>query len=565
MNTSPTENSKSFLKYIQDHHILWLWVLLFAFLSQGTILLTNTIGVDTADAIHTMTRSDIQAEFSVGRQGIVWIKFLTGHILVNPLFAGVFTIFALTLTAMLWSYLLYYVSGIENGGAILSFSLILCSSTIFLETFYFKVQALEIAIGMCLAGLSLLFTYLWITKGKIGWLTASIGLMLIYMSTYQALVLLFVIGAQMCFLLHFGCNILHISNRNSGPDSVSQHITDHSPDSKADCSMKNMWSFVLKFIFAFALGLGINQLISKLFFSSGNAYLDNLFYWTQRPLTESLYNLAAYSFKTLVGIGIYYPETYPGMVLLTLFLLFLSARASSVNGGHPSARASKKDGNSASLRGEKILYGLNVLLLMLSPAYLPIAIGGRIPHRTQFNLPFTLAFCGWLAIVLLKSLNGRAVRFLSYLAAALVFLTCYRQLSVDLDLGYTDQMRYQTDSAIAHDLIRAIDDLQGDLKKDEAYPLVFVGSYEKPLNPSCVIGEVTGRSMFAWDVEPEPVGVWSGGRCLAFLNCLGGDYTLADSDTIAAIYADSSDIPAYPAQDCVQLRDGVIVIKLSEP
>lgn len=586
---------ENFFKYIKRNHMLWLWVVVFTAFSQGGMLLTDTVGIDTADAIRTMTANDIAAELSVGRQGIVWVKFLTGHILVNPLFAGVLTILALVMASMLWSYLFFTVSGIDNRMATGAFAFILNSSAIFMEVFYFKVQSAEIAIGMCLAALSLLFTYQWIAgnsenagtskqtiasgRGVTGFLypVFAVLLMLVYMSIYQALVMLFVVGAQMCFCLHFRHDTAKTRTTADTGISVKTHTSE-----KNNASVKP-GTFILKFILVFLVGFGANELISKLFFSAGTAYIDKLFLWGTHPLTECLYNVGAYSFKALVGIGVHYPATYLPMAILAA-ICFLRCESST-------------QPDKAALPGTpgRWLITLNLLFLIISPAYLPIAIGGRIPARAQMTLPFVLAFFAWLLFVSVTDTaepahQGLTLRRMGItLGMLFTVLTCYLQVWADLDLAYTDQMRYRTDSLIAHDLIRAIDEIQYSASRADAatdaisadaatdtvirnqitppYPVAFVGSFEKPLNPSCVMGETIGHSMFAWDTEADPAGVWSGGRCLAFLSCFGADYELADEGQIAEIYADPTvqAMPCYPAADCVQLHDDVIVVKLWMP
>ena len=525
---------KTFRDYLYQKQNTWLWILLFTAFSQGSMLLTQTVGVDTADAIRTRTANDIAAELSVGRQGIVLVKYLTGHVLVNPLFAGVFTILLLTCAAILWNYLFTSVSGIDRGPAVYAFSLLLCSSPVLMEVFYFKVQALEIAAGLCLVAVSLLCTFRFATddRRRSLWLSGAVLCMLIYMSIYQALVPLFVVGAQICFLLYFGLRPLAAQ--------ISRETSDAAPASAQTSGIRDMLRFTSRFILAFILGFGCNELLSALFFSHGNAYIDQLFFWGSRPVTECLYHIGAYAFKTLLGFGIYFPPTYLILFFFALLLFLITPGIASDNMSR--------------------LLVLDLLLLGLSPIYLPIAIGGRIPVRAQLTLPFTLAFFAWLFYALINRYQtGR--KALSLGAALALVLTCYLQLYTDLDLGYTDQMRYQTDALIAHDLINAIDLLQ----EEHAYPVVFVGSYEQDLNPSCVIGEVTGHSMFAWDAAVPPEGVWSNKRCLAFLSCFGGNYPDADNASIEAAYASSGDIPCYPADGCVQLRGNLIIVKLSEP
>jgi len=496
------------------------------------------------------------------------------------------TILALVMASMLWSYLFFAVSGIDSRTATGAFAFILNSSAIFMEVFYFKVQSAEIAIGMCLAALSLLFTYHWITgnsenagtskqnissgRDMTGFLypVLAVLLMLVYMSIYQALVMLFIVGAQMCFCLHFRHAAAKARTTADTGISVKTHTS-----GKNNASVKP-GTFILKFILVFLVGFGANELISKLFFSAGTAYIDKLFLWGTRPLTECLYNVGAYSFKAFVGIGVHYPMTYLPMVILAV-ICFLRCESST-------------QPDKAALPGTpgRWLITLNLLLLIISPAYLPIAIGGRIPARAQMTLPFVLAFFAWLSFVSVTDTaepahQGLTLRRMGItLGMLLTVLTCYLQVWADLDLAYTDQMRYRTDSLIAHDLIRAIDEIQYSASRADAatdtvirnqltppYPVAFVGSYEKPLNPSCVMGETIGHSMFAWDTEADPAGVFSGGRCLAFLSCFGADYELADEGQIAEIYADPTvqAMPCYPAADCVQLHDDVIVVKLWMP
>ena len=62
----------------------------------------------------------------------------------------------------------------------------------------------------------------------------------------------------------------------------------------------------------------------------------------------------------------------------------------------------------------------------------------------------------------------------------------------------------------------------------------------------------------------EPQGWWSTRRILGFMHILGADYRQVGMERIEEAIQISEDMPVWPAQDCVQVCEDMVIIKLSE-
>ena len=147
-----------FYKDIQKKCSLWIVVFLLAVFSHGTMLLGGSIGIDTEDII-ALQSAFYEGWLSVGRQGLVFLKWLFGTSIFNPQLAGVMTLLFLTVACMFWTSLFSCISGKSSPLATFIFSALLLVSPMITEQVYFKLQSMEVTFGFCLMAVSLFFVY----------------------------------------------------------------------------------------------------------------------------------------------------------------------------------------------------------------------------------------------------------------------------------------------------------------------------------------------------------------------------------------------------------------------
>ncbi len=149
---------KVFYDDIREKCNLWIVVFLLALFSHGTMLLGNSIGIDTEDLI-ALQGTFYEEWLSMGRQGLVFLKLIFGTGVFNPQLAGVMTLLFLTAACILWTSLFSCISGKDSRTATFVFSGLLLVSPLITEQIYFKLQSMEVAFGFCLMAVSLLFVY----------------------------------------------------------------------------------------------------------------------------------------------------------------------------------------------------------------------------------------------------------------------------------------------------------------------------------------------------------------------------------------------------------------------
>lgn len=144
------------------------------------------------------------------------------------------------------------------------------------------------------------------------------------------------------------------------------------------------------------------------------------------------------------------------------------------------------------------------------------------------------------------------------LLTAASLITGLHQLQLTLRLYYTDSMRFEHDVSMGRDLIQRIEKV----RQNEELPILIIGRKEFPPNNACLFGEVIGKSMFDYDREVEPQFYWSTRRARGLFEILGYYYDLVESDDIARATEYSRAMPMWPAEGCVQVYDGMIIVKL---
>lgn len=508
---------KEFINYFKRHKDIFIWTLIFACFCQGIFLLSGNAGIDTAEAIMTKGQNHYYVCLNMGRQGLVFLKAITGTLLINPYVIGVLSLLLLWLSSIIWTYLFYYITKKDNNIVLLLSNILFLSTPLHIETFYFKIQCTEFMINFCLIGISLLWTYIWIDKKKISYLIGSALLMLIFMGTYQALTVVYIAGAQMIFLLYY----FFVAK---------------------EYKFKDIFMFIVKLIFPFLQGFIFNQIITRIFFSKGNVYYEDIMHWGNDTFKRCLYEIAKYCGRYLIGNSIYYPILFTALLVISfIYILVLSVKEK-----------------------KPLWFWLIVILgfTMLTPVYLSIVLGGNIVYRTQVVYPFvTLFFAYFILSFIDTKLKGKFTKCLYNILIAIIVVTSFINLKNSLSLTYTDHMRYVEDSFIAQDIINRIEAIQDD---ESSIPVFFHGAYERELNPSCVYGESVGRSMFAQDTDVEPVGYYSTIRCIAYLSQFGKTYNFVnDYDQVEFMNITSNGMPEYPNDGCVYKANDVIIVNLN--
>ena len=127
-------------------------------------------------------------------------------------------------------------------------------------------------------------------------------------------------------------------------------------------------------------------------------------------------------------------------------------------------------------------------------------------------------------------------------------------------LYYTDKMRNNSDIQIAYQII---EDLEEKGIK-EGTKLAIIGHKDAKLNPICITGETVGISLFTMNYAVQPYYVNSNGIIIRLFKCLGYDYKEAKPEQTAEARIIAKDMPVWPEEGGIKIKDDYVVIKISE-
>lgn len=501
-------------RYVKKRYSMWLAVLILAIGGQGTILLGGRVGIDT-EILLALQEPFYDSWLSIGRFGLVLLKHLTRTTLFNPYMAGALTLLMLMAACILWTYLFATISGKDDGAAAFVFSALLVVSPILTEQFYFKLQSAEVAAGFALTAMALLWTfraafYEGDVRLKYAMAAGAVFIDVIVFGIYQVMVPLSIFGICACLFLYCFLN--------------------------EEGNVRNLKKLAAYHAFAFAAGFAANQIITSIWFSDGNGYLNTQIYWFSQTYKDCLTNIYWHVKDVMTGRGLYYSRIYAVCCLLlsgTVLALFLKKRKSGM------------------------WFGLCCLLLVIAaPFYMTVLCATAPVMRSQLVLPFALAFMPYALFLLW---TNRRVPI--YLLAVLCGISCFGGMKAAMRLGYTDRVRYEGDVRLAYSIMDELDRLEDDA---HSYPVVFVGKREAVLNNSCVRSETIGYSFFEMDTEVEPYGFFNTRRIVCFMHTLGGNYAIGNADQLVMAREYARDMACYPKEGSIAVNDGCIIVKLSD-
>lgn len=516
--------AKAFGTYVRRVRYAVIALTAWIFLLHFRLLTALVPGIDTEHLISS-SQHLYESWLGIGRQGLWFVKNLSGNEVFNPDFAVMLTLLLLVPVCLLLPFLgslLYEKTNGYRGESwmVFLFGAVFSSHPILTEQLYFTLQSAEVVFSFLLLELSLLCAHLW-AKGKNPlWLLSTVLLLLLPFSTYQAFVPLFIAGAVGMVLLQ----------------SLS-----------ADLTLKKQWHYLVRLILAFLGGFLLNQSISQLFFTN-SSYLNEQFYWSKVGLLNGCVEILSHIRDACAGYGTFYFIEF-GILCIVLLALMIRhcfrTRKASV-----------------------ILWQLFLLFAWFaSPFYLSILLGIRPVIRAQLVLPLTTAGTAVLCVYLL--LHGNLFRKNSAfrkLCAALLLLLCvstvYKEAAVTARLYYADAIRAQADLALANSIQEEIQRFTGENNYDGV--VVFLGRRETVKNASCIDGDIMGQSFFNWDVDVEPYYYFSSNRLVDFMNSLGASYQKPSPELIEQAVESMDSLPSYPAEGSLFWLGDAVVVKLSD-
>ncbi|MCL1837506.1 MAG: hypothetical protein FWG46_08165, partial [Treponema sp.] len=204
-------------------------------------------------------------------------------------------------------------------------------------------------------------------------------------------------------------------------------------------------------------------------------------------------------------------------------------------------------------QGRKLLYLLAGIGIPLCIIILVITGGSWPPLRSQYALPLATAF---MLFFLIKKFKKKAAA----VVACLTLLVAAYQAQITAQLFYSDQMRYNEDVRLAHELNNLIVKAQTGNRK---LPVVLVGRYHMAprFHANFLQGEVIGRSVFETGTDSA---FKTTGRAQAFMKSLGMHFDMPTEAQAEQAYNEAITMPPFPDPLCIKVMRDYVVIRISE-
>jgi len=475
----------------------------------GHLVFSQNVGIDTEHVIN-YPGTTMQWE-SIGRQGLLYTKWLFGILEYNPYLGGALFLGSFILLGSMIMFLCWRISGKDDSYPYGWFAVLFSTCPVWMIQFYFSLQRAEVVVGMLYGVISVfaLCEILFFRQRKIYWFVLCLFFGVWCLASYQSCALLYISLCVLCYLLDFF----------------------------RDC--KREWKVYAKHILGLIAGFGViyasyYALISRSL--ANNYYLSAQIKWGEYPVSQSL-SLIFDHIKCMLNWHIESDVSAFPLSCICVFLLFC-AYFLKVKKNIP-------------------MLFLGLAGLMVSPFLFTIYIGDKSIARTQFAQPLVCAAACMLFWGLCKREGWRLIwtKRISMAAAAAIVWIC---ISLILSLEYTEDIRYREDAVVSQTIATDV----GRIEEAQGLPIILVGERKAKLNGASKPADIYGYSFYQWDHSVgNPTGAtW---RVVGFMKTLGIDVESGAKFRKKAIKA-AEGMPCYPAEGYVKVCKNFVVVKLAE-
>lgn len=504
----------NFIAFLRSNRAMHIVTLIFLFVTYGIRMTFYSTTLDQDGMMANPPSTSYQSWFSLGRFGLIYLRQAFRMAELNPFFELAFTVFFIFAACISWEYVFYAIGGKSDRFRPIRwiFPIIFLTSPLLAMQFNFLNQNFFVSLCFILMAFSLLFLYKWIFQHT--WLDLAISLFLavICFSTYQAFIPFYISAAAASFLLIYRRYCFLPKNK------VSSHFS----------SIVICLKILLTFIIALILYLVIGRLIA-VHHGGITSYIYGQVMWGNAPVSQCIHSILSSGKRILAGQGPFYNLAFPITVGALIIVLLVKIRH---------------------LYKGYLFFLIAAAIFVLSPFFMTFLMGTEPNMRTQFSLPFVVAFGLEFLISLIPVAYGK----IRALAALFCVLVAFDQAEITDRLFYTQYVTYQQDAAYCTQIAHSIAELG--IGEFPSLPVVLVGSRYAHLNKDTIRGDEVGLSTF----ETESI---SPSGTLLFMRTLGLNYVVPTSEQFKKGAQISTDMPIWPAQNSIQVRDNMIIVKLS--
>ncbi|MCL2260419.1 MAG: glucosyltransferase domain-containing protein [Fibromonadales bacterium] len=517
-------NFKSFCDFCKNNIPLLVIVTAALFFCYGMKLFQYSIGIDTE--LFMSDKADIlEWSLQIGRFGLACIQWLLYTKGFNPFIAFLGTFCLIWLFTISWAYMIaIFSNNIEKNNALIFFALILITSPIWIEQFYFLHQSTAVALMVLICPYTIYFLFKGFLDNEKNKVIVAFLLIILMTSVYQAMVPFFCCGVFICFI-------------------ILLKTSDLKPPIYRNLCLKLLATSIAAITAYFI----IDRILIHFIFDIEKAqYLDNINQWGQRPIKENI--LRIFGFIGIIS-GLIIPQLQDTMNVLI-----------------PNTKSIKIMINKSNVFGNilllptiiffmimviktrrNFLYILAGIFIPLSVMFLAILGGNILPMRTMYVLPLAFAFMFFFLI------NTSSKKTAIVIIVFAIFTTIY-QAQTTAQLLYSDQLRYNEDVRLAYEI-------RDSVINSENLPVAIIGKYNvaDKFHANFLKGDVIGHSFFEWGDYHELTN-----RSLDFMRTLGIQLACPSDEQFEKAKLEAHSMPSYPNSGFVRKLSDVIVIKLSE-
>ena len=203
---------------------------------------------------------------------------------------------------------------------------------------------------------------------------------------------------------------------------------------------------------------------------------------------------------------------------------------------------------------KKYIFSLfSSICMILCVVALPLLGGGMVALRSQYVLPFFVAF-------LFLYISSKTKNKWQTLCFILFMLVASRQTLICSMLNYSDVIRYNYDVRLSSEIASRI--IQTGANKET--PILLYGKSKFDFNNNFLKGEAIAHSSFAWDTQYNSE-KYCTSRGIAFMKLHGFYFTeVNDTKLIEKAKEFAKNMQDFPHKESVCNLGDVVVVRLSE-
>jgi hypothetical protein len=291
----------------------------------------------------------------------------------------------------------------------------------------------------------------------------------------------------------------------------------------------------ISLLLALGLYFAIDELGMRLSHATRMDYLNRMMRWGKDPVSSNLNAIKSYFINLTLGKSRLSSFNY---LLPAIILFFAQIVYTGIKRVKPA--------------GRRALYFLAALGIPLTIMIYPVAGAYSPPLRSQYSLPFAMAFM----LYYLTTHYNKVFKII--VMVAMIGIGMY-QAQIGSQMFYSDYMRYQEDVRLAGDFARRLESFED---AGNNIPVVFVGKIRaaNKFKRNYIEGEIVGRSF--WGLQ----GAWTSSPIdgLSFMRTIGLNYPFPNQQHLDAALQVWQSMPSYPAEGCIVRLPECIVFKLSD-